>query len=63
MTTTLDACIAAAKTDPVVAKHLFDFAHYGSRSEEAVRVLKDAFAELQIPLDSLSQTKGNEPFA
>ncbi|MCW3768543.1 TniQ family protein (plasmid) [Paenarthrobacter ureafaciens] len=57
VTTTLDACIAAAKTDPVVAKHLFDFARYGCRSEEFVGGLKDAFAELQIPLEFLSQTE------
>ncbi|WP_261619405.1 TniQ family protein [Pseudarthrobacter equi] len=56
-TATLDACIAAAKKDPVVAKHLFDFARYGCRSEESVRGLRDAFAELQIPLDFLSQTE------
>lgn len=60
-TTTLDACIAAAKTDPVVAKHLFDFARYGCRSEESVLGLRDTFAELQIPLDFLSQTKERLP--
>jgi hypothetical protein len=63
VTTTLDACIAAAKTDPVVAKHLFDFGRYGCRSEESVGGLTDAFAELQIPLDFLSQTEGDLPFA
>lgn len=62
-TTTLDTCIAAAKTDPVVAKHLFHFARYGCRSEESVRGLRDTFAELQIPLDFLSQTEGDGPFA
>nr|WP_225667986.1 TniQ family protein [Arthrobacter sp. 147(2020)] len=63
VTTTLDTCIAAAKTDPVVAKHLFDFARCGCRSEESLRGLRDTFAELQIPLDFLSQTEGGRPFA
>jgi len=63
VTATRDACIAAAKTDPVVAKHLFDFARYGCSSEASVRGLRDTFAELQIPLDFLSQTEGDEPFA
>nr|WP_281359026.1 TniQ family protein [Pseudarthrobacter oxydans] len=57
-TATLDSCIEAAKTDPVVAKHLFDFARYGCRSEESLRGLRDTFAELQIPLNFLSQTEG-----
>lgn len=63
VTATLDLCIAAAKKDPVVAKHLFDFARYGCRNEESVRGLRDTFAELQIPLDFLSQTQGDRPFA
>lgn len=63
VTATRDACIAAAKSDPVVARHLFDFARYGCRSEESVRGLRDTFAELQIPLDFLSQTEGGRPFA
>lgn len=58
-TATLDECIAAAKKDPVVAKHLFDFARYGCHSEESVRGLRDAFADLQIPLGFLSQTEGD----
>lgn len=62
MTATRDACIAAAKTDPVVAKHLFDFARYGCRSQESVRGLRDTFAEFGIPLDFLSQTEGGQPF-
>lgn len=63
VTATRDACIAAARTDPVVARHLFDFARYGCRSEESARGLRDTFAELQIPLGFLSQTEGDRPFA
>ena len=59
----LDACIAAAKEDPVVAQHLFDFARYGCRSDESLRGLRQTFAELQIPLDFLSQTENQSPFA
>jgi hypothetical protein len=59
----LDAAIAAAKEDPVVAKQLFDVARYGLRNEEAVRALRETFVELQIPLDFLSQTKDQQPFA
>jgi hypothetical protein len=56
-TDALEVCIAAAKVDPVVAQQLFDFARYGCRSEESVRGLRQTFAELQIPLDFLSQTE------
>jgi hypothetical protein len=59
----LDAAIAAAKEDPVVAKQLFDVARYGLRNEESVRALRETFVELQIPLDFLSQTKDQQPFA
>lgn len=58
-----DAAIAAAKEDPVVAKHLFDFASYGCRSEESVHGLRETFAELQIPVAHLSQTDDQAPFA
>ena len=58
-TDALDAAIAAAKEDPVVAKQLFDFARYGCRSEESVQGLQETFAELEIPLNFLSQT-GNQ---
>ncbi|SDQ03821.1 TniQ family protein [Arthrobacter crystallopoietes] len=37
-TDALDACIAAAKEDPVVAKQLFDFARYGCRGDQSLRV-------------------------
>lgn len=56
-TDALEVCIAAAKVDPVVAQPLYDFARYGCRSEESVRSLRQTFAELQIPLDFLSQTE------
>ncbi|MFJ6378027.1 TniQ family protein [Pseudarthrobacter oxydans] len=59
----LDVCIAAAREDPVVAKQLFEFARYGCRSEESGRAVQDTFAELQIPLDFLSQTEDELPFA
>lgn len=63
VTDSLDASIAAAKKDPVVAQQLFDFARYGCRSDESARGLRDTFAELDIPLDFLSQTQGDSPFA
>ena len=62
-TDALDACIAAAKEDPVVAKQLFDFARYGCRGDQSLRGLRQTFAELQIPLDFLSQTENLRPFA
>ncbi|MEO5321459.1 TniQ family protein [Arthrobacter sp. CC3] len=59
----LGAAIAAAKEDPIVAKQLFDVARYGLRNEESVRALRETFVELQIPLDFLSQTNDQHPFA
>ncbi len=62
-TDALEVCIAAAKVNPLVAKQLYDFARYGCRSEESVGSLRETFAELHIPLDFLSQTENQRPFA
>ncbi len=58
----LDAVIEAAKHDPLVAKQLYDFMLVGCKSEGAVRLLQQNFAELEISLTFLSHTVDANPF-
>ena len=60
--TSLDAVIEAAKHDPLAAKQLYDFMLIGCKSEGAVHLLQQNFAELEIPLTFLSHTVDGTPF-
>lgn len=58
-----DAAVEAAREDPSAAKQLCDFGRYGCRSEESGHGIREAFAELKIPLDFLSHTDNRQRFA
>ncbi|WP_427136704.1 TniQ family protein [Pseudarthrobacter sp. S9] len=59
----MEEIVASAREDPAAAQQFYRFALYGCRNEDSVRRLRQTFAELQIPLDFLSQTKDPPPFA
>lgn len=61
VTTTLDACIAAAKTDPVVAKHLFDFAHSGVAVRKPFAVSKTPSPSFRSPSTLCHKQKEGNP--
>ncbi|TQF74120.1 hypothetical protein FK531_05570 [Rhodococcus spelaei] len=55
----VDAAVAAARTDPTVARSLFDLARYGCRDAADVDRLLSTFTELGIPTGTL----GHQPTA
>lgn len=58
-----DAAVEAAREDPKTAKKLYDFALYGLGNRGSGNGIREAFAELKIPLDFLSHTDNGDPFA